>query len=189
MLVYRDGHGLMVTCGAEQAIEMIELRTPGNCGKGLIPKIGFLSGCLLAKFVRVVPGLPYIFYFCPGPPIRVFFRPELSGLPISGYLGWIAETAFLLGFVRKFARHRLWVFKHSSNIQVGVVRRLTWWTTNPAITWSRVYFKSGLFLHWPRNKNFLLVVTGNDPGPGCPSPYILYQSPFQITPLMRMQSW
>ena len=37
-------------------------RTPGNCGKGLIPKIGFLSRCLLAKFVRVVPGLPYIFF-------------------------------------------------------------------------------------------------------------------------------
>ena len=93
MLVYRDGHGLMVTCGAEQAIEMIELRTPGNCGKGLIPKIGFLSGCLLAKFVRVVPGLPYIFLLLSGSSDQGVFSPRivriaylrLSGPPKSAW--------------------------------------------------------------------------------------------------------
>ncbi|EDR02492.1 uncharacterized protein LACBIDRAFT_309569 [Laccaria bicolor S238N-H82] len=34
-------------------------RTPGNSRKGLIPKIGFLSGRLCTKFVRTGPGLPH----------------------------------------------------------------------------------------------------------------------------------
>ena len=36
-------------------------RTPGNSRKALIPKIGFLSGHLCAKFVRMGPGLPFDF--------------------------------------------------------------------------------------------------------------------------------
>ena len=68
-------------------------RTPGNCGKGLIPKIWFLSGCLLAKFVRVVPGLPYIFLLLSGSSDQGVFSPRivriaylrLSGPPKSAW--------------------------------------------------------------------------------------------------------
>ena len=84
----------------------VTIRTPGNCGKGLIPKIGFLSGCLLAKFVRVVPGLPYIFLLLSGSSDQGVFSPRivriaylrLSGPPKSGWPSKRADASESLCF-------------------------------------------------------------------------------------------
>jgi hypothetical protein len=51
-------------------------RTPGNSKKGLIPKIGFLSGRLCAKFVRTGPGLPSHFKNLSGHPDQGIFWPR-----------------------------------------------------------------------------------------------------------------
>ena len=57
-------------------------RTPGNSRKGLIPKIGFLSGCLCAKFVWMGPGLRSDFKNLSGCSDQGTFLP--SSVQISG---------------------------------------------------------------------------------------------------------
>ena len=50
---------------------------PGNNSKGFVPKRGFLSGRLWAKFVRIAPGLRSILKNLSGSPDLRFFPPKI----------------------------------------------------------------------------------------------------------------
>jgi hypothetical protein len=52
-------------------------RTPGNSRKGQIPKMALLSGFLWPNFVRIVPGLPYIFEISSGSSDQGIFSPRI----------------------------------------------------------------------------------------------------------------
>ena len=79
-------------------------RTPGNSRKGLIPKIGFLSGRLCAKFVRTGPGLPADFKNSSGCPDEGIFLPSNVRISGSGLSAGSNDVESLPG-------SRKWVYK------------------------------------------------------------------------------